>query len=384
MPSRNRLPCLNTSIPPTALSDLKREEEEAALSNAISNGIYGCDYAIMLTNHQESGEPVAFVNHAFEKLTGYKLEELAGFHPHFLKADSNQAGVKEIEEAFRCGRACSAVLQGKSKNNSLAWYEVNITPVFNKDKILTHFFGVVRDVTKERECANRDDQSETFIATLAHDLKTPMIAADRMFTLMAKGSFGVAGAELLTTFEMMSKGNRNSLELVRNLLESYRLKRGSGLLHFDYVDLLTCLKSIITEVENANEGKRKIVLTNSPEFLLCKVDKSALGRLFINLLENAVKFSPADTPIEVSATHLNDIISVSVKDYGVGISSSDFEFIFQKSGRRKNDVYTPGCGLGLYICREVATAHNGTISVESEPGKGSTFTVKIPVKPKPG
>lgn len=117
---------------------------------------------------------------------------------------------------------------------------------------------------------------------------------------------------------------------------------------------------------------------------MCKVDKSALGRLFINLLENAVKFSPADTPIEVSATHLNDIISVSVKDYGVGISSSDFEFIFQKSGRRKNDVYTPGCGLGLYICREVATAHNGTISVESEPGKGSTFTVKIPVKPKPG
>ena len=128
------------------------DQPSEAVSEAIARGVASGSYAILVTDHTIASEPVAFVNHAYEVLTGYKLAEIIGLHPHFLTtSDREQVGVKTLEAAFRAGRACSAVLRDYRKNDVPIWYQVSISPVMDKNGKVTHFFGFLRDVTSQIE-----------------------------------------------------------------------------------------------------------------------------------------------------------------------------------------------------------------------------------------
>jgi len=359
------------------------QQKADGIEQADLQGISAGNSAIIVTDHTKPDEPVAYVNHAFEDLTGYKLAEVIGFHPHFLRtSDRDQVGVKALESAIRSGRACSAVLRDYRKNNTPIWYQVSISPVFSKDGQLTHFFGALKDVTTQIEAQQKEEDRETFIATLAHDLKTPLLGAERMFALITAGAFGNVDPELHKTLVLMSNGNRKALELVRNLLESYRLGQGSELMHFETLDLPALIERTVEEVEATVDSNRLKIQTSISENLPpCVFDRLAISRLLSNLLDNAVKFTPEEGKVWISAESSDGKVVLKVGDTGIGIPDRDKDLIFRKCKRsKKNSRYVPGCGLGLYICKAIVKAHGGQISFESQEQIGTIFTVLLPFK----
>jgi PAS domain S-box-containing protein len=354
-------------------------DTSASLKEALVQGASGGGYAIIVTDHTKPTEPVVYVNHAFEDLTGYKLAEIIGLHPPFLTNDREQAGVKELEAAFHAGRACSAVLQDFRKNSAPIWYQVNITPVFNASGQVSHFYGYLRDVTAQIESEGAEEDMETFVASLAHDLRTPLAGADRMFALIMEGEYGRIVPELQNTMVLLSKGNKKALDLVRNLTESYRLRKNTGLLHFDIVDVPALIRNAVQEIE-VGLDQAKIEVTIGENFPPCVLDSLAISRLLTNLLDNAVKFSPAGGQIQIDAQSANDQILLKVTDHGIGIHAEDRDIVFRKCKRNRQQKHTPGCGLGLYICKEIVLAHHGQISIDGELGIGTTVSVSLPIK----
>ena len=113
---------------------------------------------------------------------------------------------------------------------------------------------------------------------------------------------------------------------------------------------------------------------------LVRGDAQRLRQVLGNLIDNAVKYSPAGSPVQVSVTGLNGNVTVSVRDEGSGIASEDQRLIFEKFGRVSGGNTKPGTGLGLYIARSIAEAHGGSLAVASARGRGATFTLTLPTR----
>ncbi len=122
------------------------------------------------------------------------------------------------------------------------WYQVTISPFRNDAGLLTHFFGSVKDVTALVDASKSEEARDVFLATLAHDLKSPLASAARLFALLIGGVYGMAAPELQNTLILLSNNNRKALDLVSNVLESYRLNEGVALMNFR-----TILKSSLRE-----------------------------------------------------------------------------------------------------------------------------------------
>lgn len=353
----------------------------AEIEHAMAQGLCSGNYAVIITDHSKTDEPVAYVNQAFEDLTGYKLAELIGLHPKFLTKESEQKGVKELELAIRTGRAGSAIISTLHKDKTPLWFKVNVTPVYNKNGVLTHFFGSLKDVTALTNDAATEESRDIFLAKLAHDLKTPLTGADRLFALIIDGFFGVSEPELQKTLILLSNNNKKALDLVMNLLESYRLNKGVELMHFETLELSTLIEQCVQEVESTIMPRRlKIRVKVSNGLSPLEADRLAISRLITNLLDNAVKFTPEGGKVQISAATINGDVVLKITDTGAGIPEQDKDFVFEKCKRSKiRDRYTPGCGLGLYICREIVKVHQGQISFKSLIGVGTMFTVRLPI-----
>ncbi|MBS1995397.1 MAG: PAS domain-containing protein, partial [Cyanobacteria bacterium SZAS LIN-2] len=151
-----------------------RPQPSETIQQAVFDGTATGKYAVIVTDHSQPEEPVAYVNRAFEELTGYKLAEVIGIRPHFLSSvNREQEGVIALEAAIKAGRPCSAVLRDHRKDQTPVWYQVCLEPVFNSSHELTHFFGCMRDVTLLVEAEETEKDREVFMASLAHDLRTP-------------------------------------------------------------------------------------------------------------------------------------------------------------------------------------------------------------------
>jgi signal transduction histidine kinase len=116
-----------------------------------------------------------------------------------------------------------------------------------------------------------------------------------------------------------------------------------------------------------------------PDLPPVRGDSERLRQVLGNLIDNAVKYSPAGATVEVRASAHEHIVIVAVQDRGPGIASDDQRLIFEKFGRVSAGNSKPGTGLGLYIARSIAEAHGGTLEVASSPGRGATFTLRLPV-----
>src|SRR5581483_8135669 len=155
--------------------------------------------------------------------------------------------------------------------------------------------------------------------------------------------------------------------LVGDVLDTSRIDAGTFPYSFAEVDVAAL-------VHDAVAGAAKLPRELPP----VRGDAARLRQVLVNLLDNAVKYSPDDSVVEVRASTTNGRIVIDVADTGGGIASEDQQVIFEKFGRVRGGMSKPGTGLGLYIARSIAEAHGGTVEVASEPGRGSTFSLILP------
>ncbi len=237
----------------------------------------------------------------------------------------------------------------------------------------------LRDITERKELdALRDDM----ISMIYHDLRSPLgnivSSLEMMSTLIPEDD----------TLKAMLNIARNSTariqRLVNSLLDINRLEAGQKIVEQSAVDPLALIRESIRDVEPAAAGRHQKIENKANTILpYIWVDVDMAHRVFINLLENAIKFTPVGGTIEIGAA-IADSESVKfwVRDNGPGIPLADQERIFQKFTRLKSQSSKGGLGVGLAFCRLAVVGHGGKIWLESEPGKGATFWLTLPVAKK--
>jgi two-component system, sensor histidine kinase and response regulator len=234
-------------------------------------------------------------------------------------------------------------------------------------------------------------QQKDFIAHLTHDLRTPLVGANLMFDLFEKEAFGTLSPEMHDALSSMDRSNQNLLDLVNTLLEVYRYESGMKTLTFTSCNIWEIIQDVVSELQPLAQHK-SIILTAlcqlaNPE--LCKVlgDYQELRRMIANLVGNALKFTDAGS-IQLSldfssaavdeTVAVNGWISIEIQDTGMGISAEEQAVIFQRF--RTGTHRRVGSGLGLHLVQRIITTHAGTITVNSEIGKGSLFKLCLPAQ----
>lgn len=259
---------------------------------------------------------------------------------------------------------------------------------FDTDELLARVRSLLRLKHSIDEQQKMTRQREDFVSRLTHDLRTPLVAADRMLSLFDQETFCKISPEMKQAIAVMIRSNQNLMQMVNTLLEVYRFEAGKKTLNWDDCDLREIAEEVVSELTPLASEKNltlKIDLHNLEQLGdnagVVLGDRLELRRVLNNLIGNAIKFT--DTGgieiriFETSATTTDkDGVTIEVADTGYGIAPEDQGTIFERfrQGRNKRS----GSGLGLHLSRRIVEAHSGTIKVTSELGKGSTFTVQLP------
>jgi PAS domain S-box-containing protein len=237
--------------------------------------------------------------------------------------------------------------------------------------------GVVyafRDLTSEREL---ERAKSDFIATVSHELRTPMTAVYGAARTLLRPDVDLSPERRSELLEMIATQSERLAQITEEVLLASRLDRGEIAVERDRIDVAEVARGT---VETMQPQLGVPVTVEAPPAACATGDRDRIAQILINLLDNAGKYSPEGGGIRVSVTQDGDHVRLAVADEGVGIAPTEQEAIFEKFYRVDPHLtQTPGgTGLGLYICRELARRMDGEITVESEPGGGSTFVLELP------
>jgi signal transduction histidine kinase len=229
----------------------------------------------------------------------------------------------------------------------------------------------------------KEEEWLRFIDTLSHELKTPLTTIIAAAGLLAEELEGIADKSSQKLIQTIIQ-NSNTLE--KRLVELLDIvKTGSGKiqLHLEPVDMKSLILGTCAQVSPLLRGKEQQLTTDIPASLpLIHGDGPRLEQVMLNLMTNAVKFTPAGGTICVKAREQDAAIMVAVRDNGIGIPREEQSRLFKPYSRIAADRQRqPGLGLGLALAKQVVELHGGKIWVDSETGEGSTFTFSLPRKP---
>ncbi len=221
-------------------------------------------------------------------------------------------------------------------------------------------------------------QREDFASRLTHDMRTPLIAADRMLDLMLQGALGELSDSMKEALHTMSQSNANLLEMVNNILEVYRYESARKTFSFDQVDLTITTRNVLQQLRPLAEAKHLDLVSHLPtKTIIIEGDRLALHRVITNLVSNAIKFTDKGSVTVELVPSLPQQVKIQVIDTGIGITKEEQTEVFERFRQGKH--YHGGSGLGLHLSRLIVEAHQGDISLVSQHRKGSTFTITLPV-----
>lgn len=223
-------------------------------------------------------------------------------------------------------------------------------------------------------------QQRDFVSRLTHDLRTPLVAADRVLNLTLGGTFGELPDSARESLTVMARSNRNLLAMVETLLEVHRHEAGAKVLTFAPFDLRTMVGEVAEELRPlaVDRGLEMQLDLGDPERFDARIegDRLELRRVLANLIGNAIKFTD-EGAIAVSLGRSATGLTIAVSDTGLGLSEIDRETLFDRF--RQGDHKRSGSGLGLHLSKRIVEAHGGRIEVRSRFGEGSTFEIHLPV-----
>ena len=223
---------------------------------------------------------------------------------------------------------------------------------------------------------------DEFLANTSHELKTPLHGIVGLSELMLSSGNGKLGKDTVENLGLISASGRRLINLVNDILDFSSIRHGSLALSVKPVKLRESVNAVFSLLRPLTEGKAIELRNGVPaDFTNVIADESRLRQILTNLVGNALKFVPFGV-IEVSASYRDDMAVISVSDTGAGIKREDLQRIFEafEQGESSSSRTYGGTGLGLAICRKLVELHGGSITVDSEPGKGTTFTFTLPLE----
>jgi signal transduction histidine kinase len=326
---------------------------------------------------------------------GTLLEEILRTNQTIYRRDMTAADYPEEDEFLALGLHCrlaTPLLQGARSIGMLSLVRREVD-AFSEEEIELagllgrlvasavqniRAYGAERKTVEElrRLSALRAD----FVSLVSHELRTPMAAViGAARTLQQR--WRELSPEHRESFLDLIAGETNRLaDLIGDVLDTSRIEAGTFSFRFAEVDL----GRLVTDaVATAQVGQDEVQLRADvrPPLPEIRGDGERLRQVLTNLIDNAIKYSPAGAEVEVRAYQEDGLVRIDVRDSGPGIAKDDQKLIFEKFGRVTGSGATrPGTGLGLFIARSIAEAHGGALDVDSAPDQGSTFTLELPVQ----
>jgi len=248
-------------------------------------------------------------------------------------------------------------------------YRVELEGQF-KDQILL----AIEDITERKEIERRKDD---FLSIASHELKTPLTTIKGYLQLMARDMPDNVPEKFSTLLTKVSVHAERLNNLIAELLDVSRIQTGNIELHKAPFDFDAMVVEVIEGIQTATPH-HKIVLTGKSGAVV-DADESHIVQVLNNLISNAIKYGPDADTVEVNISNVSNYVKLSVRDFGLGMSGEDKKRVFERFFRSiETQKHFPGMGIGLYICEQIIKNHQGTIWVESEKGKGSTFSFTLP------
>jgi len=246
---------------------------------------------------------------------------------------------------------------------------------FDADGNMYRFSGILQDITEEYMVQQRKDE---FISVASHELKTPITTLNASMQILQRMVRNNTPTERIATF--VDKANNNLSKLMRlldDLLNVTKIQQGQLALNKTRFNLSELVRDSCEYIYMSSDHEFEI---NGDKEVMVFGDYRRLDQVIVNLLNNAVKYSPFSKKIEVTVSHDEHTATVAVRDYGIGINPQKLPHLFDRYYRVDALGHQfSGLGLGLYICSEIINRHNGRIGVDSDFGRGSNFWFTIPL-----
>ncbi len=356
------------------LAELQRERDTTALLlDGAADGIVVVDPHLRMLRY----------NTAMQQLCGHARDRvLGGVAPVVLQFSSTDGTPLHGDDyplaavlADGSPRAMELLLRQPDGANR--WISGTFSPVRDPSTgqpVLA--LAILRDITQQKEI---EQLQRDFVSIVSHELRAPLTAIKGFAKTLVLKDEELAPA---TRREFLSTVNEQAERLARlvdDLLLVSRIDSKRVRVEWTEVAVDDLVRELISQF-HSKWGSRRILIDADPGLPFVRADRSKLEEVLINLIDNAIKYSPDGTPVRVTARAVGDEIEVDVEDRGIGIAPEDVAQLFQKFQR----ITTPatrdigGTGLGLYIVKGLVEAHGGRVWVESIPGAGSTFAFTMP------
>ncbi len=254
---------------------------------------------------------------------------------------------------------------------------VNAYPIKDKELII----GLVIYLADAREIKRYEAQKKQFMSMLAHDFKAPLVITLGLIRRLLEEKAGPITAKQQTYLKTISKELSRLESLILSFLDMLRFETGQYRLQLMPCELDTLIKEVCERFKlNAEKNDISLLYSLPSEGVQIVADRLQLERVLSNLIDNAIKYSPKGTKVRIRLSKENDSVVIRVEDEGQGIPQEALPHIFDPFYRvkTKKEGVSLGTGLGLTIVKNIVDAHGGSINVQSKPGQGTIFTVKIP------
>lgn len=289
------------------------------------------------------------------------------------------------KRSIATGEPFEMVFPLRGADEKLRPFLTRVLPLKDANGRVIHWFGTNTDITAQREAEEAlrqaDRRKDEFLATLAHELRNPLAPIRTAVELMGRMQPLPEGVERARA--ILERQSRHLTRLVDDLLETSRITQGKVRLQKERVSILDALNDALEAVGPAMQAARHELSLNLPEDALpADADGTRLAQVFLNLLNNAVKFTPPGGHIRLGAKRERDEAVVWVRDTGIGISAEQLPKIFDMFSQASPalDRSQTGLGIGLALVRGLVSLHGGTIEARSAGvGKGSEFVVRLPL-----
>ncbi|GCE20088.1 hypothetical protein KDK_38880 [Dictyobacter kobayashii] len=359
----------------TDIEDQKRTEESLRQSQERIRALIDSNI-IGITSIEMEGEVLADANEAFLRMTGYTREEVQSrtlSRMNIVPPEQAPLFERSIQELTARG-------QHTPFETELVCQDGSRLPVLVGGVIFQEqprqMVAFMLDNSARKELEQRKDD---FISMASHELKTPLTAVKLQIQLVRKRLEKQSQPEAATTLARVEDPVKQLERLVTELLDVSRIQAGSIEYRRERVDLDELLREVTATIHHLHPS-HTILFRESVRASLIG-DRDRLGQVFTNLISNAIKYSPDAEAVEIDLSPSEDAVTVHVRDHGLGIPREQLDKIFERFYRvtdlRQGAI--PGLGMGLYIVAEIVKHHGGTITVDSTVGKGSTFTVTLPL-----
>jgi signal transduction histidine kinase len=286
---------------------------------------------------------------------------------------------------YREGQPFGTIVLRRNEVRAFTDREVSVLQTFGDQAAIAmqnaQLFREIQDKSRQLEVANK--HKSEFLANMSHELRTPLNAIIGFSEVLLERLFGELNEKQDDYLKDIHASGRHLLTLINDILDLSKVEAGRMELEPSVFDIASAISNAMTLVrERAQRHGIMLGQQVDPKLGELTADERKFKQILLNLLSNAVKFTPDRGRIDVSARRESDNVVIAVHDTGIGIAAQDQAAVFEEFRQVGRDYTSKheGTGLGLALTKKFVELHGGRIWLESEPGKGSTFTFTIPIK----